>query len=161
MSKYCNSASGKKYRLFRNTTAPATPTWVEITEAQDIDFGFAPDSVETPQRSSDYKLYDHGQIEASISFAMTKRTGSVNITHFYEATTEDCAWEYYLCDGDVNVTGTYVGVRGGFKAFDASATYPLNDQATMAIELKPSYFEDTGAPGVEIPVDPTHTIVTP
>lgn len=161
MTKYCNSASGKAYRLYLNTGTVPVPVWVEIVEAQDIDFNYTPDKVETPQRSSKYKLYDHGQIEAVISFTMTKRRGSTNVAHFIEATTDDCAWEYFLADGDITASGTYTGPRGGFKAFDASSSHPLNDQATMSIELATSYFEDVGSPGVEVALNPEASLVVP
>ena len=136
--------AGRKAKLYRNTATNASPTWVEILEARDVDITRAADQVEESDRGSDYKKYDDGQIELAITFNMTYRNGNANCDYLRDALLNGTAFEVAAMDGDVATSGS-TGPRFFGKVFQVNKSEPLADGQTYDLEIRPTYHEESSA----------------
>ena len=134
-------SAGKKGKLNRNTGTNASPVWVEVKEARDVDITRAADQVEESDRGSNYKKYDDGLIDLGISFNMTYRNGNANCQALITAMHAGTSIEYAAMDGDIATSGS-TGPRFFGKVFQVNKSEPLTDGQTLQLEIKPTYHEE-------------------
>lgn len=139
----------RKKKLYRNNGSHASPTWIEVKEVRDLDIKFSPDKFDDSDRSSNFKLYDAGQIELGCTFKMTFRKGNLNCKHIRDSILECTATEYAAMYGDITESGSE-GFRFYGKCFKGDHSQPLNDGDTVDVELAPTYFEEN-----DIQIEPT------
>lgn len=136
--------AGRKNKLYRNTGTNATPTWVEVTEARDVDIERSVDQVEEMDRSTPYKKVDDGHIDLGITFGMTYRNGNANCDALIAALHAGTVAEYAAMDGDITVNGT-TGLRMFGKVFQANTSQGLGSSDQLDIVIRPTYHEESAA----------------
>lgn len=146
---YCSTNTGRDAYLYRNTGTVGTPVWTEVPEARDLSMPMTSEKIKQSDRSTIFALYDNGEIDLSISGALSFRSQNANCTALRDLMLTKCAEQMALMSGPIADSGSE-GILAGFKVFTNSHNFPLSDGMTVDIELAPCYYEDPTAPGVQI-----------
>jgi hypothetical protein len=134
--------AGKTAKLYRNTATNASPTWVEVPEIRDLDLPMQADQVDDSDRCSNFKKYSQCLVDLGISGNMTYRNGNANCEAIRDALLAGTVIEWAAMDGDITASGT-TGIRFFGLVFSADRGQPLTDSMTVALEIKPTYHEES------------------
>lgn len=121
----------------------STPTWVEITNAQDVGLPLTADEVEASTRGGGgFKQFLAGLIDAGITWTMVWVDGDTDITALRTAFLSRAPIGLAVMTGGIAAAGSEglwldVIVTG----FDRQE--PLNGAVTVAITVKPALTENT------------------
>lgn len=145
--------------LFHNSADYAAPTWVEIPEIGDLSFSeLSMNLAEINVRSSKWTGNLPAQQRMAFEFTHLYGSDKTNWDLLKDAFFNRTVIEFAIMDGDVNVTGTYEGIRMQGLVEQFPWTQNL-EEASMAdtVRIALSYQDSAGTPR-----EPEwYTVVTP
>ena len=97
--------AGKIYRLYLNTGAYGSPTWVEIKAVGDIGSDFNPDDVVVPERGNDTG-HLNGEPDPSFTFTLFEDAGDANVETLIAAIYAGTMKHLAVSRGVISTAGT-------------------------------------------------------
>jgi hypothetical protein len=136
---------GKSAKLYYNSATNATPTWVEIKDAMDINMPMSKDKADVSTRRSGWRLHAAGLKDVGIEFDYLHNLGADTVFDALLAMyTGDTAKEFAALDGAVASSGTQ-GLRFFGLVFDMSVSQALAEGTKYAISVAPVRTEESSA----------------
>jgi hypothetical protein len=96
---------GADYRLYLNTGAYASPSWVLIKACGDIDVASNPDDVQVPERNGPTG-HLHGEDDPAITFTLFEDAGDSNVETLIAAIFDGSMKHIAVTRGDIATSGT-------------------------------------------------------
>lgn len=143
---------GLDAKLYYNSATYASPTWVEIDDAQDVTLTIEASEGEVKRRASTFTEYIAALKDASIEFDLVNDASSSVQTALSNAFFNRTAIEVLALDGDVEDTGSE-GLRMTCAVTNWSRNEPLEEVLTRSVTLRPTPNEDAVPEAVTIPLD--------
>jgi hypothetical protein len=149
-------AAGVDCKMYYNTGTHASPTWVEIPQAQDVaipDYGC--NQVEAKARVSFYEAFVNGMIKLGLTFQYLHQRGTDTVRDALVGMVSGrSSKEFAVMDGGITLVGAR-GVRCFFNMEKFAYTQGLEGTQVWDASLKPAYAIESSAK-----VDPDLYIVT-
>ncbi len=121
----------------------ASPVWVEMVNARDVDNPMSTDEVENSDRGSPYKKYDAGQHDLTHTVEYTYRNGDTVLEALRTIALARGVVQAAFMDGDIATTGSE-GWRGFYIVSSHDWTQPLQDGQVVTLTFRPTHYDDTG-----------------
>ena len=129
---------GLNAKLYFNSATYATPTWVEITLAQDVTLNGTLDEADVTTRgSSGFKETVGTLLDAGIEFKMLWKPGDPAFEKIKDAWLGRSAVEILCLDGPEATAGSE-GLRAGMMVTNFTRNEALAEALTVDITLKPT-----------------------
>lgn len=129
---------GLNAKLYFNSATYATPTWVEITLAQDVTLNGTLDEADVTTRgSAGFKETVGTLLDAGIEFKMLWKPGDAAFEKIKDAWLGRSAVEILCLDGDENVAGSE-GLRASMMVTNFTRNEPLAEALTVDVTMKPT-----------------------
>lgn len=135
-------------KAYYNSGTNASPTWVEIAFARDVNTTSSADKLDASDRSSKFKKYCSGQLEIETTITATyNRTeagaaGAIEVLrdHYHNRTAVQVA----IVDGPITTTGNE-GYKFYANVFSNDWDQPLSDGQTVTMTFCPTYFVESSS----------------
>ena len=141
---------GMDAKLYRNTGTYETPTWVEITNAKDVNLNLEKGEADVTTRANQGWRATVGTLQdGSVEFEMVWDTDDAGFTAIQEAYFDGTPLEVAVMDGDIATSGSQ-GLRATMTVTNFSRNEPLEEAITVSVTLKPTY-ADNAPEWMEVP----------
>jgi len=141
---------GMDAKLYRNTGTYETPTWVEITNAKDVNLNLEKGEADVTTRANQGWRATVGTLkDGSVEFEMVWDTLDAGFTAIQEAYFDGTPLEVAVMDGDIATSGSQ-GLRATMTVTNFSRNEPLEEAITVSVTLKPTY-ADNAPEWMEVP----------
>jgi hypothetical protein len=129
-------------KLYRNTAAYDTPTWVEITNVKDLTISLEKGEADVTTRANNgWKALAGTLKDGSIEFEMVWDTDDANFTAVKDAYFNNTTLDIAAMDGDIATAGSQ-GLRAVMEVMNFSRNEPLEEALTVNVSIKPGYTGD-------------------
>jgi hypothetical protein len=136
---------GKDCKLYYNTGTHATPTWVEIKDAQDVSLPLEKGKAETSSRRSKWKYFGAGLIEAGIDFDYLHNKGADTVFDaLLDSFVNSTVKEFAAMDQAIATSGAQ-GLRFFGQVFQLNPSQQLEEGTKHSLNIAPSRHEESGA----------------
>jgi hypothetical protein len=136
---------GKDAKLYYNSATHATPTWVEITNAMDVNVPLSKGQGDISTRASGWRKKGAGLKEASIEFGYLHHRGADTVFDaLLDSYVNDTPIELAAMDDDITLTGAQ-GLRAFMIAFDMSQGQALEEGIKYDFSFEPTQFDESGS----------------
>jgi len=133
---------GMDAKLYRNTGTYETPTWVEITNAKDVNLNLEKGEADVTTRANQGWRATVGTLkDGSVEFEMVWDTDDAGFTAIQEAYFDGTPLEVAVMDGDIATSGSQ-GLRATMAVTNFSRNEPLEEAITVSVTLKPTYADN-------------------
>lgn len=141
---------GLNAKLYRNTGSFAMPTWVEVTNIQDLDLVDSMDEFDATTRGSGGMAESEPTVRnIEVTFNM-KNNADTNMIAFRTAYATRASVDLQILDGPIATVGSH-GVRGRFKFHEFGKPQNLRDGQMLNLRAKPCP-DDTNGPPTEVTI---------
>jgi hypothetical protein len=141
---------GLNAKLYRNTGSFGSPTWVEVTNIQDLDLADSMDEFDATTRGSGGMAESEPTVRSiELSWNM-KNNADTHMIAFRTAYFNRAAVDLQALDGPIATIGSH-GVRGRFKFHEFGKPQPLRDGQMLNLRAKPAP-DDTNGPPTEVTI---------
>ena len=141
---------GLTAKAYRNTGSFGSPTWVEVSNIQDLDLGDTMDSFDATIRGSGGFDESEPTIrKVEINWNM-KNNADAGMIAFRTAYAARAAVDLQFLDGPIATTGSH-GVRGRFKFHEFGKPQNLRDGQFVNLVARPCP-DDTNGPPAEVTI---------
>lgn len=148
--------AGQDCKAYYNSGTNASPTWVEIVDAQDVavpDYGV--NQVAANSRGSVNEAFVNGKIKNGVTFTYLHKRGTDTVRDALTTmVSARSAKQFAFLDGGILLVGAR-GIKGYFNLEKFAYTQGEEESMQWDAALKPAYFMELGAK-----VEPTLMIVT-
>lgn len=128
---------GLNAKLYYNTGTYATPTWSEITDAQDVTLDSERATAEVKRRGSQFVKYLTALKDYGVQFTLIYNPGNGALNALKDAYDNGAVVDVAVADGDIATSGTEY-FRAEMVVSKFSINQPLEDVITVDVELKPA-----------------------
>lgn len=137
--------TGHDLKLYYNTGTHASPTWVEITQVEDVMVDeFRYDQAELKRRSTRFVLFLNTVLRAGFSFKLFHGVGITIYDDLRDAFLNRTPTEFYIADGAAATAGTE-GLRIFCQLTDFPWDQPLTEVSAHQVKARPTYVEESGS----------------
>lgn len=128
---------GRKCKFYANTGTHATPVWVEIKRAMDVNVdGLEKNEINVQDRSSEWEAGGGGAKKVAVSFGYLYKPGTDTVFDLLlDSFLNDTQYEFAVLDGDVSTSGSK-GIR--FFGIVFSFPYSQELEAGQKLDVKVS-----------------------
>jgi hypothetical protein len=133
---------GLDLKLYYNSATYASPTWVLIDLARDVNLDFTADEGDSSSRLSEIGTSEPTTKKLSIDFEMINDTANSAIAAMDTRFLANTLTEFAFADGPIATTGTKYR-RLETKLFGAGEGQPLGGVSTRKFVAKPCYSTNT------------------
>jgi len=146
--------AGRNGKLYYNAGTHASPSWVLITRARDVEVTNEKDDVEIDDRASAHKKSIGGGKSLGLSFGYTHRIGTDTVfAVLLDSYNAGTAVQIAAMDGLITTAGQK-GWRAFYEVFKLDQSQELNSTISYEVECKLTEHEEAGAI-----VEPDHYVV--
>ena len=132
---------GMEAKLYRNTGAYGTPTWVALDNVRDLTLSLETGEADVTTRANQgWRAIAATLKEGSIEFEMIWDTEDAGFTAIKDAYFNNTPIEMAVLDGKVTDSGVQ-GLRASFSITNFSRSEPLEEAITVSVTAKPTYSE--------------------
>lgn len=128
--------SGRKCKLYVNSATYATPTWVEIDIARDVNISLGKGENEANARDVDWEQFLPGLKTMEVTFDVRSEPTHTAWTTLRDAFIDDTELDIAVMDGDIATSGSK-GYRAPMQCFGFQEAQPLEGTQTNSVTLKP------------------------
>jgi hypothetical protein len=130
---------GMDAKLFRNTSLPGSPTWVEVTNVKDLTLNLEKGEADVTTRANQGWRATVGTLkDASVEFQMVWDTDDADFTAIQEAFFGNTPIEFAVMDGPID-DATSEGLRATFDVFSFTRNEALEEAIMVDATIKPTY----------------------
>lgn len=129
---------GKDFKLYRNSSVYATPTWVEITNVKDLTRSVEKSLADASTRGSTFRQQLGTLKDLSIEFQMVYDQDDTNYVELEDAFYDDSDIGFLILDGPVATVGSK-GIRFTGQVTNFSTNEALEDVGMTDVTIVPSY----------------------
>lgn len=141
---------GLNAKLYRNTGTFGVPTWVEVSNVQDLDISDSMDEADATVRGSGGMNESEPTVrKIEVSWNM-KNNADTQMIAFRTAYAARTALDLQFLDGAIATPGTH-GIRGRFKLHEFGKPQSLREGQFVNLMAKPSP-DDTNGPPTEVTI---------
>ena len=132
-------------KAYYNSGTNASPTWVEITYARDVNTTSSAEKLDNSDRASKYKKYCAGQLDVETTITLTYgRTAATAVDALRDKYHLREAVQIAIMDGNIADTGTE-GYKYYASVYSHDWDQPLSDGQTLTMTFAPTYYEESGS----------------
>ena len=141
---------GLNAKCYRNTASFGTPTWVEVSNIQDLDLGdIMAEFDATTRGSGGFEEAEPTTRAVELTFNM-KNNADTNMIAFRTAYATRAAVDLQILDGPIATVGSH-GVRARFKFLEFGKPQNIRDGQMLNLRAKPCP-DDTNGPPTEVTI---------
>lgn len=141
---------GLNAKLYRNTGSFGSPTWVEVSNIQDLDLADNMDEADATTRASGGIAESEPTVRnIEVTWNM-KNNADTHMIAFRTAYATRAAVDLQILDGPIATVGSH-GVRGRFKFHEFGKPQNLRDGQFVNLRAKPAP-DDTNGPPTEVTI---------
>jgi hypothetical protein len=141
---------GLNAKLYRNTGSFGSPTWVEVTNIQDLDLADSMDEADASTRGSGGMAESEPTLRTIEASWNMKNNADTHMIAFRTAYATRALVDLQILDGPIATVGSH-GIRGRFKFHEFGKPQPLRDGQFVNLRAKPAA-DDTNGPPTEVTI---------
>jgi len=136
---------GQECKLYYNTGTHASPTWVEVTRAINVNVSISKSEADQASRTSSWRKSRGALKDLEISFTYRKKQGTDTVFDALQAAAlAGTVYEYAVLDGAATLAGVQ-GIRAFCELMTLNNGQDLEASEEVEFTAKPTYHEESSA----------------
>ena len=127
---------GLNAKVYRNTGSWGTPTWVEVTNIQDVSLAMEAGEFAGNTRGSKWKKFARTLLEAGVELNMLHKPGYAGQVAIRNAFLDGTLIDLAIMDGAITTSGNE-GLRAEMAVLSYNREEPLEEGLTVSSTVKP------------------------